>query len=379
MDVPVVMFDVNPQPKTGGEVYHLRVFQYLKVAGVDVRNVVLPPDIPWLPLPVRLVLANFSTLRAFVRLRTGACVLFEDCYSHARLFLTNWWARRRGAKIVLLMQFNVHQGHRLLRQSFWRRIDHWILRRFLQQGDAVLANSEKSARDVLSLGCRPDKVTVIHCGADIQLDLQAARRSYELDGGALRLLFVGSVTERKGLRYLLQALSMLHDLPFELDVVGDTRDEPSYTAELKALTKEYGLAEQVSFLGHMADPDRLRRLYRKADVFVLPSLEETFGIVLLEAMSFGLPIVTTTAGALPELVRDNENGLLVPPRDPAALACALKQVAGSTELRRRLGQNGYQFVSERQEFYSWEAVGGRVLGAIEALLDGAIAKQEAIP
>ena len=241
-----------------------------------------------------------------------------------------------------------------------------ILRRFLRQGDVVLANSEQSARDVLSLGCSPDKVKVIYCGADIQLDSQAAHRSYELDGERLRLMFVGNVIERKGLRYLFQALVRLPNSNFELDVVGDTQDEPDHMTEIKALIEDYGLSGRVTFHGHVTDREQLKRLYRMADVFVLPSLYETFGIVLLEAMSFGLPIVTTTAGAIPELVKGNENGLLVPPRDPAALAIALRQLAGSSELRRKLGQNGYKFVSERREFYSWEAVGERVY---EVLLD----------
>ena len=367
--MPVVMFDVNSHPRTGGGIYHLRVFQYLKEVGVDVKNIALPPDMPWLPLPVRLLLANFSTLQAFVRLGTGPCILFEDCYSHARLFSTNWWARRHGTRIVLLMQFNIRQDHRLLRRPLWRCLDHWVLRRFLKQGDAVLANSEESARDVLSLGCSPDRVKVVHCGADIELDSQATRRSYELNSGTLRLLFVGTVIERKGLRYLLQALATLPEFSFELDVVGDTQDEPGYVDEMKALVNGQGLSGQVTFHGHVADRDRLRQLYREADIFVLPSLDETFGIVLLEAMSFGLPIVTTRAGAIPELVTDGENGLLVPPRDPVALANALRQVVGSTELRRRLGQNGYKFVSERQEFYSWEAVGRRVYGLLLGLAE----------
>lgn len=364
----VVMFGVNPEPMTGGAVYHLRVLQRLRALGVDVRNVSLPPDIPRLPLPIRLLLANFTILREFPGLRVTPCILFEDCYSHARFFLTNWWAQRHGAKIVMLMQFNICQDHRLLRHPFWRRIDHLILRRFLQQGDVVLANSEQSARDVLSLGCSPDKVKVIYCGGDIQLDSQAAHRSYALDGAKFRLLFVGSVIERKGLRYLLQALAVLPDSSLELDVVGDTQDEPGYLAEMKTLIEDHGLTGQVTFHGHIADRERLRQLYRKADVFVLPSLYETFGIVLLEAMAFGLPIVTTTAGAIPELVKDGKNGLLVPPRDPVALAEALKRMAGSAELRRGLGQSGYEFVARRRNFYSWEAVGERVLRAIEPLL-----------
>jgi len=370
VEVPVVMFDVNADPKTGGGVYHLRVYQYLKKLGVDVRNVILRPDIPWLPLPVRLMLANFIVLKAFVGQKLGSCILFEDCYSHARLFLTNLWARKHGMKIVMLMQFNIYDDHRLLRRPFWRYIDHSILRYFLEQGDVVLANSEQSARDALSLGCPPDKVRVIHCGADIELDPRAAHRLYELDGGKFRLLSVGSVIERKGLRYLLEALDTLSDSKVQLDVVGDTEDESGYVAGMKELITSYGLGKQVTLHGHIADREQLRQLYRKADVLVLPSLYETFGIVLLEAMSFGLPIISTTAGAIPELVKNGETGILVPPKDPRALANAITKLIDSRPKRKQYGLNGIQHFKTAKHIYSWDAVGKRVYAALEQCAQG---------
>ncbi len=354
------MFNVSTRPETGGAVYHLQVYRYLQEFGADVRNITLPQDIPWLPLPVRLILANYFVLKRFSRLKLGDCILFEDCYSHLRFLLTNWWARIHGIKIVLLMQFNIYQDHYLLRRPFWRFVDHLILRYFLRQGDVILANSEQSMHDVLMLGCPKDKVKVVYCGVDIQLDSEVTYRSYELDGEKFRLLFVGSVIERKGLCYLLHALSELTDLRFELDVVGNTEDEPEYVCEMKKLIGNYGFGEVVIFHGHIADREQLRQLYRSADIFVLPSLYETFGIVLLEAMSFGLPILTTRAGAIPELIKDGETGLLVPPGNKIALAHAIRQLAASPELRCRLGQNGFSFISEHQKFYSWETVCKRI-------------------
>lgn len=365
MDVPIVMFDVNPKPKTGGEVYYLRMFQYLKKSNVNVRNVAPCLDILWLPLPVRLAIANFSISSAFLRLKLGSCILLEDCYSHMRFFLTNWLAKKCGAKIVLLMQFNIYQDHRLLRQSFWRSIDHLILRRFLQEVDVVLANSEQSARDVIALGCSPEKVRVVYCGVDIQLDSQAVHRWYEFDGRNFRLLFVGSVIERKGLCYLLEALAMLSDSRIELDVVGDTQDEPGYLIEIKKLIRDHRLDDQVKFHGHVTDSEQLKQLYRKADIFVLPSLYETFGIVLLEAMSFGLPIVATTAGAIPELVKNGERGILVPPKKPQAIANAIVELIDSQAKREQYSSNGVEYIKRVKHIYSWDTVGERIYTVLE--------------
>lgn len=361
--LPVVMFGVNPEPRSGGEVYHSRVLQYLRETGANVINLPLPDDRSSLPLPIRLILANFSILWQFLRLKTGPCVLFEDCYLHARFLLTNLWAHQSGSKIVMLMQFSISDDHRLLRHALWRRIDHAILGWFLRGGDVVVANSVQSARDVISVGCAPDKIKVIYCGSDFQIDHQSANRSYELADGRLNILNVGSVIERKGLRYLVQALATL-PRSFHLDVVGDTEDEPEYVAELRGLATDLGVSGQITFHGYSKDVTELGQFYRSADVFVLPSLHETFGIVLLEAMSFGLPIVTTTAGALPELVKHNRNGLLTPPGDAVALSRALMEVTDSTELRRRLGQNGYSFMRESRAFYSWKAVGARLVQAL---------------
>jgi len=154
-----------------------------------------------------------------------------------------------------------------------------------------------------------------------------------------------------------------------LDIVGDTAAEPGYYIKLQHLVKELGLESKVSFHGHVGDKAMLAQFYQRADVFVLPSVVEGFGIVLLDAMSFRLPIVATLVGAIPELVQHGVNGLLVPPANPTALAEAIRHLLDSPTLREQYGQAGHNFITERREFYSWEAVGERVLQAMQPLLE----------
>ncbi len=367
--IPVIMFNVNPEPKTGGELYYLRVLQRLRALGVNIRNISIPSDTPCLPRPIRLLLGNFTILLKILRLHVAApAILFEDCSSIMRFTMCNWLAHKRGIKIIILLQsLPLTKLGSIPKQALWRGLARYIMKVLFRHVNIVLTNSEKSTRDATYLGCAPNKIKLIYCGFDIPFELDVLDRKYDLNDRGFRLLLVGNVVERKGLRYLVKAMAALNDFPITLDVVGSVEYEPGYFRYIRSLICENGLDDQVTFHGHIANREQVSQLYRKAALFVLPSLNESFGIVLMEAMSFGLPIITTTVGANSELVEQGVNGLLVPPRDPVALASAIVQMASSAELRRRLGQAGYKFVARRKKFYSWAAVGDRVLQAMESL------------
>jgi glycosyltransferase involved in cell wall biosynthesis len=140
-------------------------------------------------------------------------------------------------------------------------------------------------------------------------------------------------------------------------------DGPEHAA-LQRRLQDRGLQAQVRLLGALQEDAEVRRWYTRASVFCLPSEQEGFGIVFLEAMASGLPVVTTTSAAIPEVVPDGEAGLLVPPRDPDALAEALLRLLQDPDLRARLRECGRRHVRQ----YSWDRVADRFLEAVEPLV-----------
>ena len=151
------------------------------------------------------------------------------------------------------------------------------------------------------------------------------------DAGQLRLCAVGNLQPVKGYPYLFQALAALGD---EADVTLDVFGDGPERAPLESIVRELGLTGAVHFRGQ--DPDAASEL-DAYDAFCLPSLIEGLPIALIEAMATGLPVIATAVGGVPEVISPGDNGLLVPPKDPAALAAAIRQLAGDPQLRAHLG------------------------------------------
>jgi glycosyltransferase involved in cell wall biosynthesis len=168
------------------------------------------------------------------------------------------------------------------------------------------------------------------------VDVPAPAPQPQARGGAVNLLAVGSVTPRKGYDILMEVLGSLGELPWRLTIAGDTtRSAPAF-ARLQADIVRLELQERVVITGAV-DRARLAELYTAADVFVLASLFEGYGMVFGEAIAHGLPIVATTVGAAQEIV-PSAAGLLVAPGDAGALRDALHHVIDDADARGRMAQ-----------------------------------------
>lgn len=152
------------------------------------------------------------------------------------------------------------------------------------------------------------------------------------------LLYVGTVEERKGLKYLIEALRIIISehpkFDFRLNIVGKITDE-SYYRDLLSMISEIGIQEKVHFLGRVSN-EQLQECYRRAEIFTFPSLLEGYGIVLVEAMSKGLPIVAFNNSAMPYTIKDGENGLLTENKNSFSYAERIMSIVGNEELRKRL-------------------------------------------
>jgi glycosyltransferase involved in cell wall biosynthesis len=161
------------------------------------------------------------------------------------------------------------------------------------------------------------------------------------------LLCVARLDPQKGHPYLIEAMrGVLERFPdARLVLVGAAQQgSEEYVAALREQAAGAELVGKVAFAGERQD---VPRLMAAADVFVLASLWEGFGLVFAEAMGAGTPVVGTRVSGVPEVVEDGETGFLVPPRDPQALAGALIRLLGDPAERRRMGNNGYRRVRER--------------------------------
>ena len=164
---------------------------------------------------------------------------------------------------------------------------------------------------------------------------QAIVRGGEQPGdhdGPSRLLFLGEIGERKGVSILIEALARLPKTPEWRATIAGEGDASPYVAA----ASHAGLISQITFPGRLA-PDQVKRALATADILVLPSFEENLPLSIIEAMGAGLAIVATPVGAVPDLIRDGETGLLVPVGDPHGLTEALSRLLRDGTLRRRLG------------------------------------------
>lgn len=213
---------------------------------------------------------------------------------------------------------------------------------------------EASAEDGRCLGTARIPIVVIEPGVESAPCAPAGHQPP-------RLLCVATLTPRKGHEVLLRALARIAGLPWHLKCVGSGARDVGHAARLRSLVVAFGLGERVDFVGELGD-EALATAYADADVFVLPSFYEGYGMVIDEALAHGLPIVSTRGGALAQTVPP-EAGLVVPPGDVDALADALQAVLTDGALRARL-RAGARL--QRARLRSW----AQVAEAFESILEG---------
>jgi glycosyltransferase involved in cell wall biosynthesis len=149
--------------------------------------------------------------------------------------------------------------------------------------------------------------------------------------GPLRLVFVGSLIQRKGLHTLVEGLGQVRSENWVLDVVGRQDIDPDYTRSVKRQIRKFGMENRIRLHGSLPDA-KLQQVLNRAQVFIVVSSYEGYGIVYLEGMSFGLPVIASTGGGAHEIVQDGKTGRLVKPGDAAAIAAAVHEYCHDKKL-----------------------------------------------
>ena len=205
------------------------------------------------------------------------------------------------------------------------------------QADVCIAASGFTQRSLEEVGISPEQIQLLPLAADVDQFQFAERRT----DGALKVLFVGGIGQRKGIKYLLEAVQQLNSAHVELSLLGPA---PADARPLEAYSKWYrylGRTDQVGVVRQM----------QQADVLVLPSVFEGFGLVIVEAMATGLPVITSTHSCGPEVIREAVDGFVLRPDDVDGLA---QKIAWCAEHRTQLTEMG-RSAHEQAKKFSWDA------------------------
>jgi len=343
---------------TGGSIYNLYLLNHLRARGLRV-DALSVPDRPYF---AALFTGLFLTPWLLARLARGKYTLvIEDNWAHPSLVAFNLACRAaRGVRVVSI----VHQLRWIERES---RISKAVAFRFeresLASSHLIVTVSAFMRRGIEQM--LDGEIIVAPPGCDHRSE--GPSRDARQDGreSPVRLLFVGNCTRRKGLHHLIDALARLADVQVRLDVVGDCAFDPAYYKKVRRAVSENGLEGVVSFHGRVSD-DLLKQFYRDAQIFVLPSSYEGFGIVCAEAMRAGLPVIASSRGPAREIVRENENALLAPPGDARALALLIRKLALDPQMRERFGRRSREL---SKGLPTWQGAGDTVYRGLLALLE----------
>jgi D-inositol-3-phosphate glycosyltransferase len=247
-----------------------------------------------------------------------------------------------------------------------------------QQANLLIASTADEAQELIDgYGADPERVNVVPPGVDLgmfqPMDRAEARREVGYGSGRL-LLFVGRLERLKGVEVAIRALGLLRDRRHDdvrLLILGEDSHEgdESEKERLKAIASEVGVRDRVDFVGSVAHHE-LPYFYAAADVCVMPSYSESFGLVALEAQACGCPVVASGVSGLRSVVRDEVSGYLIDEHDPAAYAERIGRLLENSELAQQMGRRG-RLLAQR---FSWTRTADR----LEDLFEQVVQRNQAL-
>jgi len=242
-----------------------------------------------------------------------------------------------------------------------------IVRIALKKADCIITVSEDLNLKLLSWGVDRDKIRVVPNGVNITdfpgCKVDTLRLRLDLSQDRKYVLFVGRLVPVKGVEFLLRAIPEIEQEIKNVSVIliGDGQE----TAFLRRLSVQLNVSKKVHFLGTQAHT-KVAEFMAACDLLVLPSLSEGLPVTILEAMASGIPIVATNVGGIPELIKNGENGILVPPMDVPALSRAIVRLLTMDNARETFGARGREVID--QLGLTWEVAARKTISAYEEVL-----------
>lgn len=342
---------------SGGYLYDRKLVDQLRARDHDVTIV----SRPWRDYAHHLG-DNFSPAWRRTLRTLDVDLILEDELNHPSLVFAPRPGRPDGSHppiVTVVHHLRVSEEHPALMRTLYRAIEAHYLRR----ADAFIFNSKTTCQSVEALRTTlPPHIIAYPAGDHVSTPESLAGHEADRPAGApLHVAFVGNLIPRKGLHTVLAALA-LTDAPIELSIAGNDTADPQYIARMHAQVEQTGIHDRVHFLGPLSDAERAA-LYSRCDLLALPSFEG-FGIVYLEAMAFGRPVIASTLGAAHEIVNAGDNGFLVAPDDADALARYLTALARDPDL---LAQMSAAARVRFAAFATWDQSTTRIAEFLEEL------------
>lgn len=229
---------------------------------------------------------------------------------------------------------------------------------FLRNARFVIVPSVATSADIRNMKVHKARITIINPAPNVMSYNMPQRQTSD------NILMVGNIEPRKGIESAIEALSLLKDHDFVLDIVGGYEGYQEYYRKMKSLVDSKGLSGKIFIHGRVHE-DEIVQFYRKANIFLFPSRHEGYGIVLKEAMNFGLPIVATDLPTTKEIIVDGVNGYLYRMDDIHEMVIALKKLLKNKSLQYTIGLRNFR---ASRDFGNWEDVAAKSFQAITEYL-----------
>ena len=346
---------------SGGYLYDRKLVEYLRRQGDQVEVI----SLQWRNYASHLS-DNLSPGLIHRLAELDVDILLQDELNHPSLFWVNrrlsQQQKRRGIPFVAIIHhLRASELHPAWQLALYRRIE----RTYLLTLDGFIYNSQTTRQAVVQLtGHDLPGVVAFPAGDHFQPQIDSAEiTSRAFKPGPLRLIFVGNLIPRKGLDFLLAALSRIPRGTATLTVAGNLSSDPAYVRRLRRQAATNRLQGSVNIIGALPTAE-LAAQFAAHHVLAVPSTYEGFGIVYLEGMGFGLPAIATNRGAASEIITHGKNGYLVPPGDVDALSAVLLMLAQQRETLAEIGQ------AARQRYLlhpTWEQTGAIIHSYLKGL------------
>jgi len=333
--------------RTGGSLYDRRMVEGLGRRGWDVRAVELDAGFPQ---PTAAAVSGAT--EALASVAAGTLVIIDGLALSALPDLIEHEAARLRIVALVHLPLAADVTFDSDTRSRLAAAEHRAL-----AASALVVVTGPTAVGLLEQYALPlDRVVVVEPGTD---PAPLARGS---GGPGVHLLCVATVNSGKGHDILLSALATLANREWHLTCAGSLTRDPVMVGHVRELVGQWSLEDRVTLAGEL-DATELASRYDAADVFVLATRRETYGMAVAEALARGLPVVSTTTGAIPDLV-GHTAGLLAPPGDVGALSTALSRIIGDADLRARLAAGARQV---RDRLQGWDVAAARMDAALRRL------------